>query len=103
MSGVSFRFVTSHTNFMPGTLRQQAQAALQAAPSGTATQPPGSVMTCVRDVAGSADLLLVESARYQGQAATIVVIRTNGSEVAMVAGAHCSAGPSKPLATATVP
>ena len=102
-SGVSFRFVTSHTNFLPGTLKQQAQAALQAAQSGTATQPPRSVVTCVHDVAGSADLLLVESARYQGQAATIIVTRTSQGEVAMVAGAGCSASHHELLATATVP
>jgi hypothetical protein len=103
MSGVSFRFVTSQTNFMPGTLKQQAEAALLAAPSATATQPPGSVVACVREVAGSADLLLVESARYQGQAATIIVTRTSQGEVAMVAGAGCSASHHELLATATVP
>jgi hypothetical protein len=103
MSGVSFRFVTSQTNFMPGTLKQQAEAALRAAPSATATQPPGSVVGCVREVAGSADLLLVESARYQGQAATIIVTRTSQGEVAMVAGAGCSASHHELLATATVP
>jgi hypothetical protein len=104
MSGASFPYVTSHTNFMPGTLKQQAEAALRAAQAATSTQhAPGSVMTCVRAVAGNASLLLVESARYQGQAATIIVTRTNQGEVAMVAGAGCSASHDKPLATATVP
>jgi len=104
MSGASFPFVTSHTDFMPGTLKQQAEAALRAAQAATATQQaPGSVMTCVREVAGNATLLLVESARYQGQAATIIVTRTSQGEVAMVAGAGCSASHDKPLATATVP
>jgi hypothetical protein len=104
MSGASFPFVTSHTNFMPGTLAQQAEAALQAAQAATATQQaPGSVMTCVREVAGNASLLLVESARYQGHAATIIVTRTSQGEVAMVAGAGCSASHDKPLAIATVP
>jgi hypothetical protein len=104
MTGASVPFVTSHTNFMPGTLKQQAQAALRAAQTATATQhAPGSVMTCVREVVGNASLLLVESARYQGQAATIIVTRTSQGEVAMVAGAGCSASHHKPLATATVP
>jgi hypothetical protein len=104
MSGVSFPFVTSQTNFMPGTLRQQVEAALRAAESAPGTQtPPAAVKTCVRNVVGSADLLLVERARYQGQAATVIVMRTSQGEVAKVAGAGCSAGPSKPLATATVP
>jgi len=103
-SGASFPFVTSHTNFMPGTLRQQAEAALRAAESAPATQAPSAaVMACVRDVAGSASLLLVESARYQGQAATIIVTRTSQGEVALVAAARCSAGHSKPLATTTLP
>jgi hypothetical protein len=104
MTGASVPFVSSHTNFMPGTLRQQAQAALRAAQTATATQhAPGSVMTCVREVVGNASLLLVESARYEGQAATIIVTRTSQGEVALVAGAGCSASHDKPLATATVP
>ena len=89
-SGASFPFVTSHTNFMPGTLKQQAETALLAAESAPTTQaPPAAVMACVREVAGSASLLLVESARYQGQAATIIVTRTSQGEVAMVAAADC--------------
>jgi hypothetical protein len=103
MSGASFPFVTSHTNFLPGTLRQQVEAALRAAQSAPATQPPAPVMACVRDVAGSASPLLVERARYQGQVATVIVIRTSQGEVALVAGAGCSASHSKPLATTTVP
>jgi hypothetical protein len=103
-SGASFPFVTSHTNFMPGTLKQQAETALLAAESAPTTQaPPAAVMACVREVAGSASLLLVESARYQGQAATIIVTRTSQGEVAMVAAADCSASHGKPLATTTVP
>jgi hypothetical protein len=46
---------------------------------------------------------MVESARYQGQAATIIVMRTSKGEVAMVAGAGCSASRGQPLATTTVP
>jgi len=85
-------------------MRKQAEAALRAAQAATATQQaPGSVMTCVREVAGNASLLLVESARYQGRAATIIVTRTSQGEVAMVAGAGCSASHDRPLATATVP
>ena len=60
-------------------------------------------MACVRHVAGSASLLLVESARYQGQAATIIVMRASQGEVALVAEAGCSASHGKPLATTTVP
>ena len=104
MPKVSFSFVTSQTNFLPGTLGPQAEAALRAAESAPATRAaPAAVMTCVRNVVGSAHLLLVERARYQGQAATVIVLRTNQGEVAKVAGANCSAGPSQPLATATVP
>jgi hypothetical protein len=102
-SGASFPFVTSQTNFLPGTLRQQVEAALRAAESAPATQTPPAVMTCVRDVAGNATLMLVERARYQGRAATIIVTRTNQGEVASVAGANCSAVHSQPLATTTVP
>jgi hypothetical protein len=104
MSGASFPFVTSQTNFMPGTLRQQVEAALRAAESAPRTQTaPAAVITCARNVAGSANLLLIESARYQGQAATIIVMRTSQGEVAKVAGAGCSASHHEPLATTTVP
>jgi hypothetical protein len=104
MSPASFPFWTSHTNFLPGTLKQQVQAALRVAESAGATQAaPAAVMACVRHVAGSANPLMVESARYQGQAATIIVMRASKGEVALVAGAGCSASHGKPLATTTVP
>ena len=104
MAPARFPFLTSHTNFMPGTLKQQVEAALRAAESARATQTaPAAVMACVRNVAGSASPLMVESARYQGQAATIIVMRTSQGEVAMVAGAGCSASHGQPLATTTVP
>ena len=103
-SGAGFPFVTSHTNFAPGTLKQQVAAALRAAPSAPATQPPPTaVKACVRDVAGNANPLLVESARYQGQAATIIVMRTSQGDTAVVTGAGCSAGHGERLATTTVP
>jgi len=104
MSPASFPFLTSHTNFLPGTLKQQVEAALRVAESARATKaPPAAVTACVRNVAGSANALMVESARYQGQAAIIIVIRTSKGEVALVAGAGCSATHGKPLATTTVP
>jgi hypothetical protein len=103
-SGAGFPFVTSQTNFMPGTLRQQVEAALRAAESAPGTQtPPAAAVTCVRNVAGSANPVLVERARYRGQAATVIVLRTSQGEVALVAGAGCSASHAKPLATTTVP
>ena len=103
MRANSFPFLTSHTNFLPGTLKQQVEAALRVAESAGATQAPAAVMACVRNVAAGATPLMVESARYQGQAATIIVMRTSKGEVALVAGAGCSASHGKPLATTTVP
>ena len=104
MGPASFPFLTSHTNFMPGTLKQQVEAALRVAESARATQAaPAAVMACVRHVAGSTNPLMVESARYQGQAATIIVMRTSKGDTALVAGAGCSASHGQPLATTTVP
>jgi hypothetical protein len=104
MSPASFPFLTSHTNFMPGTLKQQVEAALRVAESARATRAvPAAVIACVRHVAGSANPLMVESARYQGQAATIIVMRTSKGDTALVAGAGCSASHGQPLATTTVP
>jgi hypothetical protein len=104
MSPASFPFVISHTDFMPGTLKQQVEAALLAAEAPRATQtPPTAIMACVRTIAGSANPLLVESARYQGQVATLIVMRTSQGEVALVAGAGCAASHAEPLASTTVP
>jgi hypothetical protein len=95
---VNLPFVTSHTNFLPATLKQQVETALRA-PRGP-TQPVSAPMRkCVQTVAGGASLVLVESARYKGQPATIIVARESNGYMAWVAGPGCS----HVLATATLP
>ncbi len=100
----SLLYVTSPTNFLPGTLKQQLEAALRApAAAGTTQAAPAAVSACVRNVAGSVRPVLVESAYYRGQPATVIVVSTSKGDTAWIAAAGCSAGRSRPLATATLP
>jgi hypothetical protein len=104
MGPVSFPFVISSTNFLPGTLKQQLEAALRGqAAAGTTQSAPASVRACVSNVAGSADPVLAESAYYRGQPATVIVVSTSKGDTAWIAGAGCSAGRLQPLATVTLP
>ncbi len=104
MAPASFPFVTSSTDFLPGTLKQQLEAALRGqAAAGTTQAAPAAVRACVRNVAGSARPLLVEGAYYQGQAVTVIVVGTSKGDTAWIAGAGCSAGRPQLLATATLP
>jgi hypothetical protein len=104
MGSASFPFVTSSTNFLPGTLKQQLEAALRGQPAASTTQAASAqVRACVHQVAGSALPVLVESAYYQGQPATVIVVSTSKGDTAWIAGAGCSAGRTDRLATATLP
>ena len=104
LAPASFPFVTSPANFLPGTLKQQLEAALRGqAAAGTTQAAPAAVRACVRNVAGSADPVLVESAHYQGQPATVIIVSTSKGATAWVAGPGCSSGQTHPLATATLP
>jgi hypothetical protein len=91
LSPASYPVVTSHTNFLLSTLRQQVETALQAAAeSGTTTPASATVRACVQSVAGGVTPVLVESARFEGQPATVIVVRTGSSDTAWVAGPDCS-------------
>ena len=91
LSPADYPVVTSHTNFLPSTLRQQLETALQAAAeSGTTSSASATVRECVQRVVGGVTPVLVESARFEGQPATIIVVRTGPSDTAWVAGPDCS-------------
>jgi hypothetical protein len=91
LSPANYPVVTSHTDFLPSTLRQQLETALQvAAESGTAPAASATVRACVQSVAGGVTPVLVESARFEGQPATIIVVRTGPSDTVWVAGQDCS-------------
>jgi hypothetical protein len=100
----NFPVATSHANLSPATLKQQVEAELLVPAASRPTQAASSlVRACVHHVAGSAALVLVESARYQGQPATIIVARTGRDYTAWVAGPGCSATNRDVLDTITLP
>ena len=86
------------------TLRQHVEAELNkplaSRPTKAATR---QVLGCVHRLAGGAPLELVESARYQGQPATIIVARTGRNDTVWVAGPGCSAASRDVLYATTVP
>ncbi len=96
------RVVTSQTNFVSGTLKQQLQNELNTPPGAThaaSTQTIG----CVQGVAGTASLVRVVSARFGGQAAIIIVAREGTGDRAWVVGPDCSAASHHPLAATSLP
>jgi len=88
----------------PATLRQHVEAELRLPPASRPTKATSSrVQGCIHLLAASAPLQLVESARFKGQPATIIVARTGQDDTVWVAGPDCSAGRSDVLDTITLP
>jgi hypothetical protein len=86
------------------TLRQHVQAELRLPPASRPTKAATSqILGCARLLAGPAPVELVESARFNGQPATIIVARTGRNDTAWVAGPGCSATSRDVLDTITVP
>jgi hypothetical protein len=61
------------------------------------------VLGCVHRLADGAPLELVESARFQGQQATVIVARTGSDDTVWVAGPGCSATSGDVLYSTTLP
>ena len=88
----------------PATLRQQVEAELSRPRASRPTTAASSqVLGCVHLLAGNAPLELVESAQFQGNAATIIVAHTGQDDTAWVAGPDCSATSRDLLDTITLP
>jgi len=91
-------------NITPATLRHYVEAELRLPPASRPTKATSSrVQGCIRLLAASAPLKLVESTRFGGQPATIIVARTGQDNRVWVAGPDCSAGHRDVLDTITVP
>lgn len=109
ITAANFALVASTVNFSadPATLKQQVEQELRtASPAGaSATAPPVTrqLRGCVQKLTRGATLIRVESARFQGQPATLVVARTGPRDTAWIAGPDCSATSRDVLATTTVP
>jgi hypothetical protein len=86
------------------TLRKQVETELRKPP---ATRPmkaaTSQVLACVQRLADGTPLELVESARYEGRPATIIVARTGPGDTVWVAGPACSATSRDVLDTITLP
>jgi hypothetical protein len=91
----------------PATLKQQVERELRTAPSATTavTAPPvtSQLRGCVQNLTHGASLVQVESGRFGGKPATLVVARTGPDDTAWIAGPDCSATSRDVLATTTVP
>jgi hypothetical protein len=109
ITAANFALVASTVNFsaVPATLKQQVEHELgTASPAGSAgTSAPVSAQlrACVRNLTRGATLVRVESARFQGTPATLVVARTGPGDTAWIAGPDCSATSRDVLAMTTVP
>jgi hypothetical protein len=86
------------------TLRQQVETELyEPRASRPTTTASSQVLGCVRLLAGSDPLELVQSVRFEGQPATIIAARTGRDYTAWVAGPDCSATNREVLDTITLP
>jgi hypothetical protein len=104
--GITGGFVVrvSHTNFSHAGLRQQVLAELRV-PSGSLAPQIASpqVRGCVQVVAGAHPLRRVESVRYEGSQATLIVASTGAEDTVWIAAPACSATHRDVLDTTTLP
>jgi len=88
----NFPLVTGQRNLSPANLAQQARAALLVPSSARTTKTPSTQLRgCVRTLASGHQLDLVESVRFEGRPATLVVVSTGAGETALIAAPDCSA------------
>jgi hypothetical protein len=102
---LSFVYLTSRTDFVPATLTSQLEGELGKTPAaaGTPQVTPGAVRACVARVARDASVIRVETARYQGQAATVVFTRNGQGERALITSPDCSGTNGHVVATRNLP
>jgi len=104
----NFSLVAGTVSFSaePATLKRQVEHELRTAPpaGAAATAPPVTrqLRGCVQNLTHGASLVRVESGRFEGEPATLVVARTGPGYTAWVAGPDCSATSRDVLATTTV-
>jgi hypothetical protein len=104
ITAANFTLVASSTDFAPATLRRQVKDELgRKAPAEAAQPVTARLRGCVQNLTHGAALVRVESARFAGQPATLVVARTGSDEVAWIAGPDCSATSRDVLARTSVP
>ncbi len=106
---LTFTVMASTVNFSadPATLKRQVEHELRTASpaAGSVTAPPVTprLRACVQNLTRGARLVRVETARFRGRPATLVVARTGTDDTAWIAGPDCSATSRDILATTTIP
>ncbi len=105
--------VHSGTNYLPGRLAAQAEAALALYVitfAGGKTQPatalpPTGLQGCVQRVTGGPRVSLVDLAQYQGRAAIVIIQAGAGGQPGQVwvVGPSCLAGSRDIIAQAPLP
>lgn len=104
MSPRGFAVITSGTNYLSGTLRQQLAPELPSpAPAHPAMAPSGRMVACVHLVTGGVKPVFVDRARFEGRPATIIVAHTGQGYTAWVVGPDCSATSRDVLVKTTLP
>lgn len=89
-SSVGFTVITSGTDYQRGTFQQQLKGQMLASASRPVRAPSAPIAACVHRVTGGVSPVFVDSARFNGQPATIIVARTSHGEKAWALGAGCS-------------
>jgi hypothetical protein len=103
MPTARFTAVSSGTDYRRATLGQQLKAEMSAAPALLSRALSGKAMACVRLVTSGANPVFVDSARFEGQPATIVVARTGQHDAAWVTVPDCSTTGRDVLYKTTLP
>ena len=102
---VSFVYVASRTDFAPATLTSQLERELARTPAaaGTVQAMPDAVRGCVARVAPGASVVRVETARYQGQPATVIFTHNGQVTRAVITSPDCSGTSGHVVAAANLP
>jgi hypothetical protein len=104
ISAAGIEVVTGHANLSRDGLAQQVRAQLAVPPSALTTRAATSAERgCVLGLIGHHQLELVESVRFEGSPATLVVARDGARDTAWVAAPDCSATHRHVLDTTSLP
>ncbi len=100
----NFVVVTSNRNLSRAGLAQQVEAALLVSPApGSTRVAPKQLRGCVLRLAGGRSLQRVESVRFEGRPAILVVARTGAVDTAWITAPDCSATNHHTLASTSLP